>query len=345
MSLNHKIKLLADASLPGIATAFPPPFVLSFYADNKIDKKMLQSQDILLCRSTLKVDQPLLADSTLKIVATASSGSDHIDKEYLNKKDIKLIDAKGSNAKAVADYILAALAYLDLEKGCSGKKIGVIGMGAVGSLVASQLKALGFTILSYDPWLPAFQNIAIAELFDCDILTVHAELQERQPYPSKYLLNKDFFAELKSNTVIINAARGALVQEIDLLKANPALIYCTDVYEQEPNLNRQVVQRATLATPHIAGHSIEAKQRAVYCVSDLIHQVLGLKPPLYPSLGLENPPVRLKPNTWQEVVLAHYNPLLETLALKKAQDISKAFIELRKAHCRHELNLTIVERN
>ena len=151
------MKLLADASLPGLKEAFPTSFDLSLYHNEKELKQLINKQDILLCRAQLKVDHSLLADSDIADVATASSGSDNLDKAYLKSRNINFLDAKGCNANAVADYVFCCLGLLTRKKLIKGKKIGLVGIGHVGSALARRLIATGFELLCYDP-LKALNN-------------------------------------------------------------------------------------------------------------------------------------------------------------------------------------------
>src|SRR5215216_4685059 len=250
--MNHKIKLIADASLPALDLAFPTPFLLFKYKNEEELVAHLKNQEILLCRSSLKIDKAFLKESSLKTVATASSGVDHIDQDYLNHQGIRLVDAKGSNALAVADYILASLAYLQKEQGFKGKKIGIVGLGEVGTVVAKRLAYLGFHLSYYDPFVASFsQNWK--DILSSDLISLHANLHDKQPFPTRRLCNADFFAQLKPKAILINTARGEIVDEQSLLTANKDFIYCTDVFSHEPAIHEEVIARATIATPHIAG--------------------------------------------------------------------------------------------
>lgn len=328
------MNILADASLPGLEAAFPSPFRLSTFHDQKDIPEMLKSQAILLCRSTLKVNEDLIRNHSLKFVATASSGTDHLDHAFLNSKNITIIDAKGCNAVSVGDYVLACLAYLQHAKLIHCKTAAIIGMGKVGTQVHKQLSAIGFDVIAYDPPRaerdPIFKSAVIEELYHCDLLCVHAELQKNGPHPSYDLINTKFLELLKPQCVIINAARGGIVNEQALLEYDDSIIYCTDVFLNEPDINKSIVDRATLCTPHIAGHSIEAKYHAVTLVSEKLHGLLKLSLPQY-----EEPikPARVYPDlSWVETVLSIYNPLKETESLKSASDLLKSFIQLRKMH-------------
>lgn len=346
------MKILADASLPGLEQAFNDCFSLTTYRNQAEIPLFLAGQDVLLCRSTLKVTADLIQNSSLQCIATASSGVDHIDIPYLNERNISLFDAKGSNAKAVADYVLATIAWLAQNKPIAGKKAGVIGAGYVGSEVANRLIALGFDVVCYDPYKDKedtqYFYAPLKELFTCDLLCVHANLHNTPPYPSKNLIDEAFLSQLQPNTTIINASRGGIVNEVDLINTNKNITYCTDVYIDEPNTNPEMIHYATLCTPHIAGHSVEAKLAAVQQISNKLHQHFKLQ-----KKSDHHAPPELNPNRsapialssflndehGQNHVLALYNPYHETQALKTAENQAEAFLKQRKRHYRHEFNL------
>lgn len=340
------MRILADASLPGLENAFPPPFTLSLYSDNKELMSLLKGQDILLCRATLKVNSELLKEHHLKYVATASSGTDHLDHSFLNSQKIQIIDAKGANASAVADYVVSCLAYLEKNKLINGNKAGVIGIGKVGEKVCTRLHHANYQLALFDPLKALqdqhFQSCAKEELYDMDLLCIHAELHDQPPYPSANLLDDVFLAALKPGCVIINAARGGIINEEALLNTSQPLIYCTDVYANEPAIDERMVNRATLCTPHIAGHTIEAKLAAVTMVSEKLHHLSGLPVPQFNSTLM--PPHQImeisKDKSWQEVVLSLYNPADETAQLKQSLDKKNAFLNLRKSHQkRHDFSI------
>ncbi|MCL9685617.1 4-phosphoerythronate dehydrogenase [Legionella maioricensis] len=338
------MRILADASLPGLESAFPKPFILSRYSNTDELFSLLEEQDILLCRATLKVNSDLLKKHQLQYVATASSGTDHLDHYFLKSQKIQIVDAKGSNASSVADYVVACLAYLEQKNLIGGKRAGIIGLGEAGNKVYSRLKAADFQIMNYDPpkamQEKQFESCALEHLYEADLLCIHAELHANPPYPSANLIDDAFLARLKSDCVIINAARGGIVNEKALLNTRHSLIYCTDVYLDEPAINKQIIDRATLCTPHIAGHSIEAKWTAVAMISEKLHRLLELP---VPEFALAAPPKKLHLSndiSWQERVLSIYNPAEETLQLKSALDKKSTFLSLRKNHQkRHDFSL------
>lgn len=337
------MKVLADVSLPGLLQAFPKPFELTFYKQPEEIPKLLKGQEILLCRSTLKVNETLLKGQALKYVASASSGTDHIDASYLQKNAIELIDARGSNAISVADYVIATLAFLQKYKGFSGTKAGVIGIGEVGSQVVKRLIAAGMEVFCYDPPKKeldsTFFSSSLEALTQCDLIAVHANLHDQLPYPSRNLLDEAFLSQLKSEAVIINASRGGLVNEEALLKQKKHLIYCTDVYNNEPRINGKIVDFATLCTPHIAGHSIEAKFKAITMLSQKLHAHYHLRLPTDIPSVINDLTVLPANRSWQEAVLSLYNPVDETNLLKASDNLELTFLKLRKAHQnRHDFN-------
>lgn len=337
------MKILADRALPNLKRFFTSPFSLTHYTTDKEVPDLLPNHDILLCRSTLKVTAALLANSSIQCVATASSGTDHIDRAYLKQHKIALFDAKGCNAVAVADYVTATLAYLYRNHLVTGQKAGIIGVGQVGQQVMTRLKALGFDVIYFDPQRQAvdtdYPYCTVSALTQCDVLCVHPNLHSTEPYPSVNLIDSDFLNQLKAGMVIINAARGGIVDEQALLKTIKPITYCTDVYQDEPNVNPAIIEFSTLCTPHIAGHTIEAKNNAVMKISQQIHQHYGLSQPQPSNSNLTNQLTLSASNNWINHILSLYNPLSDTLMLKSAPDKKLAFLNQRDAHTtRHDFS-------
>lgn len=331
------MNILADASLPGLEQAFPKPFNLIRYYHADELAHLLVGQDILLCRSTLKVNRTLLENHSIRYVATASSGTDHLDRSWLNSQQIQIIDAKGSNARAVADYVVACIAFLEQHHFIQAHKAGVIGLGKVGIQVSARLQATGFQVVHYDPLKAmresdTFQSCSLEDLYQADLICIHAELHDNPPFPSRHLINQNFLTQLKPGCIIINAARGGIVDESALLNESKPLIYCTDVFLNEPTIDKRIIDKAVLCTPHIAGHSMEAKYAAVTMVSTSLHQIANLPIPQFFTPQMIKTMHMEKNKSWYESVLTLYNPIEETLSLKKAIDKKSAFIELRKQH-------------
>lgn len=333
------MKILADSTLP-MLEHFSPAFNITTYENKASLAQHLRSHDILLCRSTLRVTQGLLEDSSIQCVATASSGVDHIDTAYLTQQNIPLLDTKGCNAHAVADYVTCTLAYLNKHHYIQGPRAGIIGMGEVGTRVAHRLRLLGFEIHAYDPLKTHFHSASIQDIQQCHLICIHANLHDTPPHASRDLLNHAFLAHLKPGTILINAARGRIINEEALLQHRHALVYCTDVYENEPEIRAEIIDYATLCTPHIAGHSIEAKANAVIHLIRALHQYydkpLSENLSYLPSLCIEPKPQE----TRDDYLLRLYDPSIESKSLKKAKNKTEAFLRLRQSHqFRHDQDL------
>lgn len=335
------MKILADASLPNIKTLFDSTFKLTLYNTQEDVSRLINDQDILFCRSTLKITAELLTNCAIQCVATASSGTDHIDTDYLQQQGIFLLDAKGTNARSVADYVVSTLAWLVNSGKPLGKKIGIIGVGAVGSQIIARLRPLNVNMICFDPLKAAqdksFSSCSFEELTTCDIVCIHANLHTSTPFPSRHLLDASFFSRLKTNMIIINAARGDIVNEQDLLNAKHDITYCTDVYTHEPEIDTNIIDYATLCTPHIAGHSIEAKETAVMQIAQRLHEHYKKDMPLIRLSPSKHEQTLLSRLNWVDAALSLYNPYPETIGLKQAIDKKQAFLTLRKAHTiRHD---------
>lgn len=330
------MKILADRSLPLSEALYQAPFELSYFDSIKDITDSLAEQDVLLCRSTLKVSNKLIKNTSLQCIATASSGIDHIDTQALIKQGIRLFHANGCNAASVSDYIVACLAHLSQQGLFTGKTAGIIGYGEVGRRVHARLLTLGLSVLIYDPLKASvdnhFQSCRLEDLYNCELLCLHANLHKTPPFPSHHLINEQVIKALKPGTIVINAARGELVDENALLTHGKHIEYCTDVYAKEPYLSKAIVDKALLCTPHIAGHSLDAKRNAVTMVASALHTYFKINMPQILSLSpIECPNIEQKSN-WQESILLIYHPLKETLALKSAHNLDQTFLTLRHAH-------------
>jgi erythronate-4-phosphate dehydrogenase len=325
-------RILADQSLPLIDQAFPKPFEITYYTPDSNLSQLLQAHDILIARSTLKLNAENLEHSRIRIILTASSGTDHIDESYLNKHHIQLFDAKGCNAHAVSDYVMCTIAHLMQRRALVPRSIGIIGFGAVGQCLFQHLSLLPCPVRIFDPYCHPPQACAWQEVLQSDILCVHANLHHQPPYPSFHLLNREALKMRQPHQIIINAARGGIVDEQALLEVHQG-IYCTDVYQHEPNIAPAVVQHAYQCTPHIAGHTQEAKQRAIHILSQKLHHYLKRPAPKLPSI--QSPHRALE---WPDTYLHHYDPQIETQALKSAIQLAPTFIKLRSQHQRWEIH-------
>lgn len=324
-------RLTADKSLPGIKQLFMPHF--SVQAASPIKHQDLYQSEVLVCRSTLKVNRNLLENTPIQVVASATSGTCHIDNDYLQKNNISLYSAPGANAPSVCDYVLSIIALFDfIPKQTS---IGIIGVGQVGSRLARQLSALGFKVLLNDPPRALkesnFNNASLEQISQCDVISLHVPLNFSGPFKTYQFINDVFLKKMRDDSVFINTSRGEVVDESALLKQSARLKLCLDVFQNEPEINKRLVQSCFIATPHIAGHAIESKLRTVYWVQQKIlnHFKITTK------LSLDLPATHLISAKRFKEILKIYDPFIESQQFKNTL-ARLPFQTLRRAHKRHE---------
>jgi erythronate-4-phosphate dehydrogenase len=237
--------------------------------DRQIGPGHLKDADALVIRSKTKVTAELLAGSAVRFVGTATAGFEHVDFQWLERNGIGWCAAPGCNADSVADYMTAALLTLRTKHGVEleGRTIGIIGVGQVGSRVAKRAEALGLRVLLNDPPRAAregetgFQTLEKL-LAESDMVTLHVPLIKENPWPTLRMASSSFFEQMKHGAVFINASRGKVLDSDALLHARKTGIVShavLDVWDPEPAIRADVLAAATIATPHIAGHSFEGR--------------------------------------------------------------------------------------
>lgn len=239
----------------------------------EITPSVVRDADALFVRTRTQINAALLAQSSVRLVATATIGYDHIDQDFCRQAGIRWVSCPGCNAQAVCDYIEEAL--LTLQTPLKAKKIGIVGVGHVGSLVAEMAERHGMQVLLNDP--PRHIGVSLDEIAQtCDIITFHTPLTRSGDYPSYHLCDEAFLRRCRPDTLIINAARGGVVDEAALLAAGQPCVI--DTWENEPRLNRELLQFASLASFHIAGYSVQGKYNASQTCLDAFWQQFGLSP-------------------------------------------------------------------
>lgn len=243
-------------------------------------KQLLDTNcEVLFVRSTTKVNRELLEGTNVKFVGTATSGTDHIDTDFLNANSIFFADAKGSNANSVAEYVIFSILHWAKINNLETEhlSIGIIGFGNIGKLVAKYSNLLGMKVLVNDPPLydesvtkntnsfPDYVNYLELEdlLSQSTIVTNHVPLTQSGKYPTYLMLNKAKLHLVKEKSLFIHTSRGGVVVEKDLLQAKNEknLTLVVDVWQNEPNINIELVENCLICTPHVAGYSFEGKLR------------------------------------------------------------------------------------
>ena len=270
------MKILVDKYIPYLRGVVEPYAEVAYLEPEEFTPDRVHDADALLIRTRTKANAALLEGSRVRLVATATIGYDHIDTAWCEAHGIAWTNAPGCNAQAVCDYIEASLPPFQGTISPKGERVitlGVVGVGHVGSLVVEMAKAKGFSVLENDP--PKGIGVSLEEIArQCDIITFHTPMMKSGQYPTYHLCNEAFLAQCRPGTLIINAARGGIVDEHALLRSG--LPYILDTWEGEPNLNREVLAQAQQATYHIAGYSIQGKVNASNACLQALSRTFGL---------------------------------------------------------------------
>ncbi len=258
-----------------------------------ISNEMLKDADALIIRSITKVDENLLSGTNIKFIGTATIGTDHVDEEYLIAKNIKFADAKGCNANAVKEYVLTALisAAVKNKIHLKGKTIGVVGVGNIGSIVSEAAEKLGMIVLKNDPPLKRTtggdEYKSLDEALTCDVVTFHVPLNLEGIDKTFHLLDSLNIDKIKNCKILINSSRGPVIDNgvlAKLLEAKQKPFTILDVWENEPNLNGELLQLADIASPHVAGYTLEGKVNGTKIIYDKFCEHLNIKPTWEPLL-------------------------------------------------------------
>ena len=229
------------------------------YATSKeINNDLLIDADVLFIRSTTKIDKKLLENSSVKLIGSATAGIDHIDIDYLESSQIRWFYSPGCNSSSVVHYVLSSIGYLNKINVLNEDSIlGIIGCGNVGAKLRLILNKLKIKNMICDPYKDFDYLSSMEEVSQCEVISLHTPLTFSDKYATHNMIDKYFLATSKVET-IINTSRGSIVNEKDLIKASH-INYISDVWENEPCPDTDIIKKAILATPHIAGHSYEGK--------------------------------------------------------------------------------------
>ena len=312
------MKIVVDDKIPYIRDALAriTPCVV-YKRGTEISAADVRDADALIVRTRTRCDERLLAGSSVRFIATATIGFDHIDTDYLARAGIAWANCPGCNAGSVAQYVRSALLLLARDCGLRlhGGTIGVVGCGHVGSRVCAVARELGLRVLVCDPPLgsPGFVGMDAIER-EADVITFHVPLTDGGTYATRHLADAAFFGRLARRPFILNTSRGPVVDNAALKAAlaegrvRQAVI---DTWENEPLIDRELLGRVYIGTPHIAGYSADGKVNADNMAIDALCRFFGLPnpgrivpPPLPPGFTYTGDPLQL------------YNPLCDSRRLK-----------------------------
>ena len=311
------MKLLVDSAIPFIKGRFPGDVEVIYLPGNEFTRDNLRDADGLIIRTRTRCNSDLLHGSNVKLIATATIGTDHIDTAWCRNHDIKVKNAPGCNAPGVAQYVLSSL----LRTGFDPKTntLGIIGHGNVGSIVALWAGDMGIrTLISDAPKKEAgfidVEYLPMEEvLTHSDVVTLHVPFTKTGDFPTYKLIGEKEMWLMKPGAVLINTSRGGVTDEKylkEFLKSGK-IRAITDVWENEPDIDPELLSMSMISTPHIAGYSEEGKMRATRMVLEAVEEILGIPTDRH---GLEcgDTPEKIS----SRLITESYNPFKDSEALK-----------------------------
>lgn len=300
--------------------------------------------DALFVRSVTPINHALAY--LPKFVASATIGTDHIDEAFLAQHGIGFAHAAGSSKHTVAQYVLSAILTLRPQAWHTPLRVGIVGLGNIGTTLAHYAAALGWQVAGFDPFLPKSSlNTELLSVLNSDVVSVHTPLTHTGAYPTYHLFDKTLFKQMPKHALFINAARGKVVDETALmafLAAGGQAVL--DVYENEPYPNTQLITALALATPHIAGHSIDAKLRGTQMVYEAFCQHFDLPILAHFEEFLPSSPhhfAKLSPDTLQDFYDITKDDQALRARLSGGHLLAQDFDELRRHTTRREWRIDI----
>lgn len=325
------MKIVADIEIPYLKGLLEPVAEVVYLPGRSIRRDDLIDADALIIRTRTKCNRELLEGTKVRFIGTTAIGYDHIDANYCEFKNIKWINAPGCNAKAVAQYVTSCILSLSEKYGFNPaeKKLGIIGVGQVGQKVERNARLLEMEVLLNDP--PRARNEGEKNfksldtiIEQSDIISFHPTLEKEGPDKTFHLADTSFFSKLKKPVFIINTSRGGVIDTDSLKKAmNSGLVIdcAIDCWENEPDIDHELLKMCHIATPHISGYSYDGKANATKIVLEQLNIFFQLNlPRLTPDLPNPESPVikiaRYSEDKINSALLHTYDPLIDTKLLK-----------------------------
>lgn len=281
------MRILADENIPLVDAFFAEHGDIRRMPGRSINRAALEQAEVLLVRSVTRVDRELLEGSAVRFVGTCTIGTDHLDIDYFDEVGIDWASAPGCNARGVVDYVLGSLLALAEGEGVAlhDRRYGVIGAGEVGGRLVEVLRGLGWDVRVCDPPRQAREVgefVGLDEILEeCDVISLHTPLTLEGEHSTFHLLDGARLAQLRPGAWLINAARGAVVDNAALreqLARRPDIQAVLDVWEGEPQVDVELAELCWIATPHIAGYSLDGKLRGTAQIYQAFCASKGIEP-------------------------------------------------------------------
>lgn len=293
------MKIVADENIPLLNRFFGELGEVVAVPGRDISAEMVRDADILLVRSVTPVNAALLDGSKVCFVGSTTIGTDHVDQAYLEQRSVGFANAPGSNANSVVEYVLSCLSILTETHGLNldTLKFGIVGYGNVGSTLARRLQKLGIDYRVYDPLIAQDADPALTSferVLACDVISLHVPLTTEGEYPTFHMFDAATLARLRSDQILINSSRGAVVDNAslcDALTPEASFTAILDVWESEPAIDVALARKVFIGTPHIAGYSFDGKVAGTEMVYNALCRYLGLPIRHRAAQFLEEPPL------------------------------------------------------
>ena len=329
------MKIIVDSHIPNIQGLIEPRAQVLYLEPGDITRDAVRDADALIVRTRTRCDANLLDGSRVRFIGSATIGMDHIDLDYCATHGITVRNAPGCNAPAVAQWVFCAIDAWMCARNITttrGLTLGIVGVGHIGSIVARWARQLGFTVLLNDPPQDN-RDGSTDDIFEpletlqrrCDIITFHTPLTRDGQWPTWHLCDQAFLDGLARCRLIIDAARGPIADNAALLGWHGDV--ALDCWENEPNVSRDLLDKAIVATPHIAGYSREGKQRGTAMMLEALNAFYGWDIPI-PEIAAPATGAR---DVTLAGIAASYDILADTAALKS----SPATFESQRNHYPH----------
>lgn len=348
------MKVVIDNKIPYINGAIEHIADEVVYADGRaFTPELIKEADALIIRTRTRCDRELLDGSTVQFIATATIGHDHIDADYCRRAGIIWKNTPGANANSVAGYIESCLVLMtkELKMPLTEMIMGVVGVGHVGSLICEKAASFGMKVLENDPPRETKEGkhrfVSLEEIAEnCDVISFHTPLTMEGEHKTFHLADDKFFRSLKKRPVIINTSRGEVIHTQSLLGAiNEGWVseVVIDVWENEPHINSELLEKAYIATPHVAGYSGDGKGNATRMALEALCEHFKIKANFTIEVPLPLITEKMLATDNDDLILTAYNPMTDTCKLKADPDL---FEEIRNNYpLRREVEVYSKARN
>lgn len=315
-----RLKIVVEKNIPFVSGVLEPYAEVVYLAPDDMTAESVCDADALIIRTRTRCDASLLDGSRCSMIASATIGLDHVDLDYCSFHGIEVANAPGCNAPAVAQYVLASILTAFGDYDLQDLTLGIVGVGHVGKIVENWARQLGLNVLLNDPPRAEAEGSSVFVGLDeiarrSDIITFHTPYVRTGTHPTHHLADAAFMQHLEHMPMIINSARGPIVDNralLDAILSGKVGCAAIDCWEGEPEINLDLLDEVLIATPHIAGYSREGKIRATQMAVAAVAGHFGFPVPHFQEHVADGPAKKVT----AESILSSYDPLVDTELLR-----------------------------